>query len=116
VVLLSATIVAATLHAAGVGGHDTTGLTWPSVFILISVAVPALGGALSGIGAQREYARHAERSEHMIEYLTEARADVVAADGIDEVRESTREIAELFLAENRDWFGVLSFRDLEPHS
>lgn len=116
VALLSGTIVAAALHASGVGGHETHGLNWANALVLVSIAVPAVGAALSGIGAQREYARHAERSERMIEYLLEARADVAAAYGLDAVRDATRETAELLLAENRDWFGVLSFRDLEPHS
>jgi hypothetical protein len=52
----------------------------------------------------------------MIEYLHEARADVRAAEGLEAVRVATRETEDLMVAENRDWFGVLSFRDLEPHS
>jgi hypothetical protein len=116
VVLLGATIVAAVLHAAEFGGHHTDGLTWSNVLVFVSIALPALGGAISGVGAMREYARHAERSEHMVEYLEEAQRDVRAAHDLDALRTRVRETVDLMLAENRDWFGVLSFRDLEPHS
>ena len=115
VALLSITVVAATLHAAGIG-HGDEGLSWPNVFVLISIGAPALGGALSGIGAQREYKRHGERSERMVEYLGEVRGDVEAAVGLDALKEAARDAEQLMLAENRDWFGIVSFHDLEPHS
>ena len=51
----------------------------PDVWGYLSIIIPAIGATLSGYGAQREYARLAERSRLMLFRLLEVRRDVAEA-------------------------------------
>ena len=69
-VLFGATILAALLHVFGVAGHASPGsLSWATLFVLLAIALPALGAAVSAIRTQREYSRNSERFGRMAHYL-----------------------------------------------
>ena len=73
-VLFGITLLAAVLHALGIGapGHDEHGesvWTIHNLLIFLAISLPAVGGALGGIHAQREYHRNAERFGRMVPYL-----------------------------------------------
>ena len=82
-ILFAVTLVAAVLHAAGLGPslHLTTDL------VVLSVAVPAIGAAIHGVGTQREYRRHAERCRRMIVQLTRLESAMSEARNLPEIRQ-----------------------------
>jgi hypothetical protein len=114
VALLNATVVAGLLHAFNVGGDGLSHhLSWANLLVLLAISMPALGAALSGIRAQREYLRHSERFGLMVHYLQSVKMRMAAAPDIETVRQVVAEAENLMLEENRDWFVVLKFHDSE---
>jgi hypothetical protein len=114
VALFSATVLAGALHALNVAGDASPQeLSWASVLILLAIAMPALGAALSGIRAQREYLRHSERSDRMVHYLQSVKMRMAAAPDTETVRQVAADAEDLMLEENRDWFIVMKFHDFE---
>ncbi len=115
-ILFGVTILAAVLHSFSVGGHGSAGtLSWANLLILLAIALPALGAALSGIRAQREYLRHSERFGRMVHYLEDTKKRMEAAPDLETVRTVAAEAEDLMLEENRDWFVVMRFHDFELH-
>lgn len=109
-----ATILVAALFAVGVGGNvSDQALSPASVLLVLAISMPALGVALSGIRAQREYLRNSERCGRMVYYLENVRARMEAAPRLETVRAIAAEVEELMLEENRDWFLVTRFHDFE---
>ena len=113
-VLFGATILAALLHVFGVAGHASPGsLSWPTLFVLLAIALPALGAAISAIRTQREYSRNSERFGRMAHYLEGISTRLKTAPDMDTVREIAAEAEDLMLDENRDWFVVMRFHPIE---
>lgn len=104
------TIVAAVSHARGVGGHEGH---QAEVFSILSLTLPAVGAALSGLLAQREYQRNSERYRWMEQSLEAEELRMRSAESIAAVRRLAAEAEETLLEENRDWVGVMRFHDFE---
>jgi hypothetical protein len=116
VVLFGSTFLAALLHALSVGGHESAGsLSLANRLILLAIALPALGGALSGIRSQREYVRNSERSGQMVYYLQRLKLRMEAAPDLETVRAVAADAEDVMLEENRDWFVVMRFHDFDLH-
>lgn len=112
--LFAATVFAAVLHALSITGHGTPGsLSWATLFVLLSVALPALGAGVYGIRTQREYLRNSERFDHMARYLNDVKTRLEAAPDMETVRQIAAEAEDLMLDENRDWFVVMKFHPFE---
>jgi hypothetical protein len=115
--LLAATMLAAVLHAVGVGEHDSVGpLEWSDLLVFLAISLPALAAAVSGIRVQREYERNAERYSGMRKILEGLRARMERAADLEAVRGIAIETEELMLQENSDWFALMRFRGLEWHA
>ena len=107
--LFGATILAAVLHALGVGEHGSLGsLSLSDVLSLLAISLPALGAAVGGILAEREYMRNSGRYGEMVEHLGVAKRRMEAAEDLEAVRTAAAEAENLMLQENRDWFVVMS--------
>jgi hypothetical protein len=115
-VLFLGTVAAAVLHAVGVGhqGHSSA-FSLGNIFIFASIVLPAFGAALTGIGAQREYVRNAERFRLMAEYLEEIKGRLETAMDDPAVHGVVLEVERHLLSENRDWIDVMRFHELELH-
>jgi hypothetical protein len=114
--LFFATLLAAVLHAVGVGADSADqALSWSNLFILLAISMPALGAALSGIKAEREYLRNSERHGRMVHYLEDIGRALNSASNLVTIRQCAAEAENLMLEENRDWFVVMKFHDLELH-
>jgi hypothetical protein len=114
VTLFNAAVVAGLLHAFNVGGDGLSHhLSRANLLVLLGISMPALGAALSGIRAQREYLRHSESFGPMVHYLQSVEMRMAAAPDIETVRQVAAEAEDLMLEENRDWFVVLKFHDFE---
>lgn len=106
--LFGATILAAGLHALGVGEHASVGsLSLSDALSLLAISLPALGAAVGGILAEREYMRNSGRYGEMVEHLEVARPRMEAAQDLEAVRRVAADAENLTLQENRDWFIVM---------
>ena len=85
----------------------------PDVWGYLSIIIPAIGAALSGYGAQREYARLAERSRLMLFRLMEVRRLVAEAKDLPALQQTARGTALLMQAETADWYDVVRLHDFE---
>jgi hypothetical protein len=108
-ILFGITLVSAVLHAAGLGPslHLTAGL------VVLSIAVPAVGAAVHGIGTEREYRRHAARCQRMVAQLTQLHRQMAAARNLPEIRQVAANVERSMREESNDWFGVMRFHDIE---
>jgi hypothetical protein len=85
----------------------------PDVWGYLSIVIPAIGGALSGYGAQREYARLAERSRLMVFRLKEVRQLVTESRQLPSLQRAARSTGLLMQAETADWYDVVRLHDFE---
>jgi len=108
-ILFGITLIAAVLHAAGLGPslHVTTSL------VVLSIAVPAIGAAIHGVGTQREYRRHAARCRRMGAQLTQLQVQMSEARSLPEIRHVAANVERSMREESNDWFGVMRFHDIE---
>jgi SMODS and SLOG-associating 2TM effector domain 1 len=104
------TILAAVAHARELGGHEGHEA---ELFSILSLTLPAVGAALSGLLAQREYQRNSERYRWMEHSLEAAEQRMRSADTAAAVRLVAAEAETTLLEENSDWVGVMRFHDFE---
>jgi hypothetical protein len=81
----------------------------------LSIALPALAGALRGIGAQREHLRNVRRSGQMARYLGTVKKRMDRASNLTRVHAVARQAEEVMLEENSDWFLTMEGHDFELH-
>jgi len=108
-VLFGTTLVSAVLHAVGLGPR----LHLAAELVVVSLAVPAVGAALHGIGTQHEYRRHAERCERMVAQLAQLQDQMNEAQSLAQIRHIAANVERSMREENNDWFGVMRFHDIE---
>ncbi len=85
----------------------------PDIWGYLSVVIPAIGAALAGYGAQREYARQAERSAMMVIRLAEARQMLEDISDLAGLRRAARSIELLMRSDTADWYDVVRLHDFE---
>jgi hypothetical protein len=85
----------------------------PDVLGYLSVVVPAVGAAISGYSAQREYARLAQRSRQMVDRLKEARQQFEHPGQLSSLQNAVRRTELLMRSETSDWYAVFRLRDFE---
>jgi hypothetical protein len=142
--LFAVTLLAAVLHSLGVGHEshaesppvfasasyvyseygllmradppaEQSPLNVANVLTFLAIVLPAVGGALGGIHAQREYHRNAERFGRMVPVLDAAHRRLVRADDPQTLQAVVQDVEALLLDEVRDWFVVMRFHDIELH-
>jgi len=109
VALFRVSAVVALLHSM----HLLVGRSEPEVWGYLSVVIPAIGAALSGYGAQREYARLAERSRLMVARLNDARELVKDSKRLSSLQRAARSTELLMRSETADWYDVVRLHDFE---
>jgi hypothetical protein len=110
--LFFVTLIAALVHSSG-NSIVTLPEGWKNALVVVSITFPAIGAALHGYGAQRQFRRHSERYRTMAGVLDQVRADMARATTIDQVQDAARETERIMREENSDWFGVMRFHDIE---
>jgi len=97
----------------GRGGSlwDTTA---PAVLFL-SIILPALAGALTGIGALREHPRNGRRSGRMAHYLTRLEGRIARAPDLPSLHALVRLVEAMVLEETGDWYVTMELRDVGLH-
>lgn len=112
VTLFGVSALVALLHSL----HLLEGRTEPDVWGYLSVVIPAIGAALSGYGAQREYARLAERSRLMVVRLSDAKNLVEDSTRLSSLQRATRSTELLMRSETADWYDLVRLHDFEVPS
>jgi hypothetical protein len=73
----------------------------------------AVAGALSGYAAQRDYTRHAERSQLFAGFLDRALDRLLAARNLDGIQQATLAISRSMRDEATDWYSAVHTQELE---
>jgi hypothetical protein len=107
-ILFAATIVAAVLHAS-----ERVHGTVSNVVVILSIALPAFAGALTGIAGLEQHARHAERFRLMARRLDELRDRLQRAANLERVRDVALRIEAELRTEGDAWVDVMRFQDVE---
>jgi hypothetical protein len=105
--LFALSAVAALVHSIGIRHTN-------SVWGFLSIVVPAIGAALSGYAAQRDYARHAERSRLFAATLNQAQQQLTAAASFHDIQEIAASVAMLMRGEAGDWYSIVRLQEIEP--
>lgn len=85
----------------------------PDVWGYLAVTFPAVGAALSGYGAQRQYGRLAGRSRQMVVQLVEARELVLDSNRLSSLQEAARQTDLLMRSETAHSYDVVRQNDLQ---
>ena len=83
------------------------------VLTLCALVLPALGAALGGIRAHREYSRLAKRSEDMVAALQNLHDSLERARTPKQLESVVHEAEQLMLSEVQDWVSLTTFSVLE---
>ncbi len=112
--LFTLTLLAAFLHAIGVGhgAHDADhGIsTGTALLFAITVLLPLWGATLHAIDTLLDWHRIASRSERMGRLLSDVAEDLSRAQTPDEIRAQVRAAYEIMATENQEWAASLAFR------
>jgi hypothetical protein len=109
--LFSLSAVAALLHSLHNESPKDRVTLLPA---FLSIVIPAVGAAISGYAAQRDYARHAERSLRFAAELTEARRQLQDAKDVAGIQQVVLSISRLMRGEATDWYAVVRSQELQP--
>ncbi|HBW20619.1 MAG: hypothetical protein ACLPN6_28480 [Streptosporangiaceae bacterium] len=108
--LFSLSAGAALLHSLGAGSRPAQPFRW---WDFLAIVIPAVGGAFAGYGAQRDYARHAERSRLFASRLEDARDKLLDARNLRDVQQAALGVSRLMREEAADWYSVVHSQELE---
>jgi SMODS and SLOG-associating 2TM effector domain 1/Protein of unknown function (DUF4231) len=109
VVLFGVSALAALFHSTRL----IPSASHPDFLGYFSIVIPAVGAALSGYSAQREYARLAQRSRQMVDRLNEARQQIEQSEQLPALQRAARRTELLMGSETADWYAVFRLRDFE---
>jgi hypothetical protein len=108
VALLCGAILAAVVHA-----FDLAHGSLADVVVILSIALPAFAGALIGVAALEQHARHADKFALMARRLGELRARLVLAKDMATVRDVAIRIEAELRTEGDAWVDVMRYSDVE---
>lgn len=112
------TLIAALLHAFGVGhvegAHELS--AWVALgfaLIALSIALPAWGASVHAVNTMLDHDRVSSRSDGMYRLLKyEVAPDIEQATSLEELRIAVERAAELMMRENYEWLTSLAFHEL----
>jgi hypothetical protein len=104
--LFAATMLVALFHIAGFGPGEST-------IVVLSLSIPAIGAAIHGFIAQRQFGPHSERYGRVAEQLELLKEAMEEAHSLDQVRKYAVQAERTLLQENSDWLNVMRFHDIE---
>ncbi|MCL4693437.1 MAG: hypothetical protein KJ060_13125 [Candidatus Hydrogenedentes bacterium] len=112
--LFTATLLAALLHAIGVG-HGSHGdhhgvSTVTALLFATTVLLPLWGATLHAIDSLHDWHRMASRSERMGRQLQNVAEGLKNAATPEEIRRQVRTAYEIMATENQEWAASLAFR------
>jgi hypothetical protein len=81
--------------------------------VAASIALPAFGSAVAGIGAHRQYQRSSTVHRSMARQLRRLQDRMARAQRLPDIQRLATEAASTMVKETRDWLGVMRFSDFE---
>ena len=111
VALFTVSAIAALLHSLGAGPEIAPPDT---LWDYLSIVIPAIGAAISGYAAQRDYARQSERSLRFAADLIETHYQLCEAENLAEIQKVVLSTSRLMRNETTDWYSVVHSQDIEP--
>jgi len=109
------TFVFATTDALDVGRGGSLWETTAPAVLFLSIILPALAGALTGIGALREHPRNGRRSGRMAHYLARLEGRIARAPDLPSLHALARLVEAMALEETGDWYVTMELRDVGLH-
>jgi SMODS and SLOG-associating 2TM effector domain 1 len=109
VILFGVSALVALFHSTGV----LESASGPDVWGYCSVVIPAVGAAIAGYSAQREYARIAERSRQMVLRLQDLREQVEHSHRLSSLQQAVGHTEMLMRTDTAEWYEVVRLHDLE---
>jgi len=97
------------LHATGVVEEGS----WPDSLALLTIVLPLVAAAVSGIAEQREFRRHSIRYDQMVRNLRSIKRQMENAESLIAVRRTTLLADAAMREERQDWFGTMVFNTLQ---
>ena len=125
------TIVAALMHALGLGHYTPLWRPWeifahpevdpchPPVFtignllVVLAILLPAISSAANAIKGSMEYHKLALRSHQVADGIKRLQEDLEAAADGDALKAVVDHAEELFLAEHEEWFSLVTHKEVE---
>jgi len=109
------TFVFAATDALDVGRGGSLWETTAPAVLFLSIILPALAGALTGIGALREHPRNGRRSGRMAHYLARLEGRIARAPDLPSLHALARLVEAMALEETGDWYVTMELRDVGLH-
>jgi hypothetical protein len=100
----------ALLHSLGIA--DTASGPFKG-WDFLAIVIPGVAGALGGYGAQRDYTRHAERSNLFAATLDSASDRLLTAGSLQDVQQAALSVSRAMRSEATDWYTVVHSQDVE---
>ena len=108
--LFGLSALAALLHSLGTASTSSQPFKW---WDFLAIVIPGVAAALGGYGAQRDYARHAERSR-LFAFTLESAADrLLTAGSLEDVQQAALSVSRAMRSEATDWYTVVHSQDVE---
>jgi len=111
VALFSLALALAVIHAIEI----TPLANFQRIILLCCLVLPAAAAAISGIHAQGEHTRNADRFAQIAKQLELAAGRLSRAPTREALFSAAVKAAGLMLEEQQQWFGVMEFHDVELH-
>jgi hypothetical protein len=110
----SLAILGAVIHLSLTSVGHGDGTVAEAVLIFGAVVLPAVGAALGGFRAHREYSRLSKRSRSMAHGLRRLKRRFVGVSDPDQLAALLRETERVILSETQDWLALMEFVPVEP--
>jgi hypothetical protein len=120
ILCFAVTLVAAMLHAVGIGHGDSShgevrGNVMTNLLTFLSIALPTMASAVHAINDLLDHERITARSDGMARILEQLAASLEEAQTLEQVRELAWRTEQVMTIENFEWMAALSFRQV-PHA
>ncbi len=112
VLIFAVTLIVAATDALDLGRHGSLWATGAAVVLYLSIILPAVAGAITGIGALREHPRNAHRSDRMARYLARLETRIARAPDVQALQTLVRLGEAMMVEETGDWFVTMELRDV----
>lgn len=106
------TLVFALVEAFRLTENTVVGINGATLVLYLSIILPTLAGALTGIATLREHPRNAHRSLRMAHYLARIEQRMARAPDVLTVRDLVVQAEMMALEERGDWLVTMQLREV----
>jgi SMODS and SLOG-associating 2TM effector domain 1 len=111
--IMSAALFVGAIAAAIMDAKEVLPGNGHQIIVVLSIALPAFAGALTGVAALEQHARHAERFRLIAHRLAELRERLVRAPDLGSFGDVAHRVDAELRTEGDAWIDVMRFHDVE---